>query len=88
MHPYGISVLVPQMSFCGETRVIVTKCKLLYQPSSLHNWFHHKLVKKKKESSGSDSINNNDTVTATWTQLLIQLVFFHTFSHERKFSSL
>ena len=48
MHPYGISVLVPQMSFCGETRVIVTKCKLLYQPSSLHKWFHHKLVKKKK----------------------------------------
>ena len=45
MHPYGISVLVPQMSFCGETSVIVTKCKLLYQPSSLHNWFHHKLVK-------------------------------------------
>ena len=42
-------MLVPQMSFCGETRVIVTKCKMLYQSSSLHNWFHHKLVKKEKE---------------------------------------
>ena len=85
MHPYGISALVPQMSFCGETRVVVTKCKLLYQPSSLHNWFHHKLVKKKK-SPVAVTVSIIDTVTATWTQLLIQLVFFHTFSHERKFS--
>ena len=66
MHPYGISVLVPQMSFCGETRVIVTKCKLLYQPSSLHNWFHHKLVKKKKQSPMAVTISLDSTCVLSY----------------------
>ena len=35
-HQYGISVLVSQTSFCGETSGAVANCRLFSQASDLH----------------------------------------------------
>ena len=47
-HQYGISVLVSQTSFCGETSGAVANCRLFSQASDLH---YNKAKEKAKTKS-------------------------------------